>query len=92
MFRRHGLPLTSAHIESGIKQTNHRVKGSEKQWFLWNAEAMLALRCLALSEDGRWDAYFDDLRRGDITVPTPGRAERLRASAIQQPSACRKTS
>ena len=91
VFRRHGLPLTSAHIESGIKQTNHRVKGSEKQWFLWNAEAMLALRCLALSEDGRWDAYFDDLRRGDITVPTPGRAERLRASAISLPSTCRKT-
>ena len=63
-FRRHGLPLTSAHVESGIKQTNNRVKGSEKQWLLPNAEAMLALRCLGLSEDGRWDDHFNRLRRG----------------------------
>lgn len=70
VFRRHGLPLTSAHVESGIKQTNQRVKGSEKQWLLENAEAMLALRCLALSEDGRWDGYFDRLRRGEIVIPT----------------------
>lgn len=68
MFRRHGLPLTSCHVESGIKQTNHRVKGSEKQWLLANAEAMLALRCLALSEDGRWDGYFDAVKDGRIVI------------------------
>jgi len=73
VFRRHGLPLTSAHMESGIKQTNHRVKGSEKQWLLKNAEAMLALRTLALSQDARWDRYFDALRAGEIRLPTPGR-------------------
>lgn len=70
VFRRLGLPLTSAHMESGIKQTNQRVKGSEKQWLLSNAEAMLALRCLALSEDERWDGYFNLLRTGQITLPT----------------------
>jgi hypothetical protein len=68
-FRRHGLPLTSAHVESGIKQTNHRVKGSEKQWLLGNAEAMLALRCLALSEDGRWKGHFDAVKDGRIVIP-----------------------
>jgi len=73
VFRRHGLPLTSAHVESGIKQTNNRVKGSEKQWLLGNAEAMLALRCLALSEDGRWDGYFDRLRRGEAILATARR-------------------
>lgn len=77
-FRRHGLPLSSAHIESGIKQTNRRVKGSEKAWYLEHAEEMLALRCHALSEDGRWDDYFDRLRRGETELPTPGR---LRAAA-----------
>jgi len=76
VFRRHGLPLTSAHIESAIKQTNHRVKGSEKQWGLAHAEAMLALRTLALSEDGRWDRHFDALRAGTIRIPTLGRQPR----------------
>ena len=88
VFRRHGLPLTSCHIESGIKQTNRRVhegqvrrrgscrtwKGSEKQWYPHHADEMLALRCCALSEDGRWDDHFDALRRGEIAMPTPGRA------------------
>jgi hypothetical protein len=74
VFRRHGLPLTSCHIESSIKQTNRRVKGSEKQWYPSHADEMLALRCHALSEDGRWDDHFDALRRGEIEIPTPGRA------------------
>jgi hypothetical protein len=91
VFRRHGLPLTSCHVESGIKQTNHRVKGSEKQWLLGNAEAMLALRCLALSEDGRWDGYFDGLRRGEVALPTPGRAGRRPAAVLSRTCDLRKT-
>ena len=31
-YRRQGLPITSSHIESTIKQINKRVKGSEKFW------------------------------------------------------------
>jgi hypothetical protein len=77
-FRRHGLPLTSTHIESGIKQANRRVKGSEKQWLLHHAEEMLALRCSALSQDGRWDDYFGRLRRGEIEIPTQGRVRAAR--------------
>ena len=120
-FRRHGLPLTSCHVESGIpvrqdrpdrradrtsgKQTNNRVhegqvrrrgsyrtwKGSEKQWLLGNAEAMLALRCLALSEDGRWDGYFEGLRRGEVALPTPGRAARRPAAVLPLTRDLRKT-
>jgi hypothetical protein len=77
-FRRHGLPLTSCHVESAIKQANRRVKGSEKQWDLDHAEEMLALRCFALSQDGRWDEHFDALRRGEVEVPTPGRVRTAR--------------
>ena len=29
-YRRQGLPLTSSHIESAIKQINARMKGTEK--------------------------------------------------------------
>ena len=84
VFRRHGLPLTSAHIESGIKQTNHRVKGTEKAWYLEHADEMLALRCQALSEDGRWDAYFDALRRGEIELKTQGRIRRKSEAATAE--------
>jgi len=73
VFRRHGLPMSSSHIESGIKQTNRRVKGTEKAWYLEHAEEMLALRTFALSEDGRWDDYFDRLREGSIELQTRGR-------------------
>lgn len=31
-YRRLGLPITSSHIESTIKQINRRVKGTEKFW------------------------------------------------------------
>jgi hypothetical protein len=85
VFRRHGLPLTSSHIESGIKQTNRRVKGSEKQWYPCHADEMLALRCCALSEDGRWDGHFGALRRGEIEIPTPGRVRAARGRSEADP-------
>ena len=73
VFRRLGLPLHSTHIESGIKQTNRRMKGTEKAWLKEHAEEMLALRCQKLSDDGRWDEYWNQVRSGVIEIPTPGR-------------------
>ena len=49
-YRREGLPLTSSHIESTIKQINRRVKGSEKFWSGRGAEALLQLAADYLSE------------------------------------------
>ena len=72
-FRRRGLPLASSHVESAIDQTNMRVKAAKKSWFLDHAEEMLALRTQALSEDGRWDDYFDKLREGEIEIPVSSR-------------------
>jgi hypothetical protein len=88
VFRRHGLPLVSAHVESGIKQVNHRLKGSEKQWRLANAEAMLALRTAALSEDDRWRRHFEALRAGKIQVATTGRQVQVseNSSCAERPS------
>lgn len=58
-YRRAGLPITSAPMESLIKQINLRVKGTE---MFWNApdgaEAILQLRSAALCEDGRLDDYL----------------------------------
>ena len=53
-YRRLGLPLTSALMESCIKEINYRVKGTEK---FWNdpsgADAILALKAASLSDDSR---------------------------------------
>jgi hypothetical protein len=49
-YRREGLPITSCHIESTIKQINRRVKGSEKFWSEGGAEALLQLAADHLSD------------------------------------------
>jgi hypothetical protein len=49
-YRKQGLPITSSHIESTIKQINQRVKGTEKFWSPAGAEAILQLRADTLSE------------------------------------------
>lgn len=49
-YRRLGLPLTSSHIESTIKQINRRVKGTEKFWSQSSSEAVLQLRSDYLSD------------------------------------------
>jgi hypothetical protein len=49
-YRRLGLPITTAHMESMIKQINYRVKGTEKFWSEPGAEAILQLRADFLSD------------------------------------------
>lgn len=48
-YRRLGLPITSTHIESTVKQVNRRMKGTEKFWSE-GTEAMLTLVADNLSD------------------------------------------
>jgi hypothetical protein len=41
-YRKQGLPITSTHVESTVKQINRRMKGTEKFWSR-GVEGMLAL-------------------------------------------------
>ena len=75
-YRKEGLPVTSAAVESLIKQFNQRVKGTEKFWLEGGAEAILQSRAAYLSDDGRADAFFTQRPRGHAV----GR-NRLRLSA-----------
>jgi hypothetical protein len=58
-YRRLGLPVTSAPMESLVKQINLRVKGTE---MFWNdpkgAEPILQLRAASLCDDDRLDRYL----------------------------------
>jgi hypothetical protein len=63
-YRREGLPVTSAAVESLIKQFNQRVKGTEKFWLRGGAEAVLQVRAAYLSDDGRGDEFHAHRPRG----------------------------
>lgn len=53
-YRREGLPVTSALIESLVKEMNYRVKGTEKFWNDGSpGEAILQVRAALLSDDDR---------------------------------------
>ena len=49
-YRRQGLPLTSARIESTIKLINRRIKGTEKFWGKETSESILQLCADYLSD------------------------------------------
>jgi hypothetical protein len=57
-YRMLGLPISSAPVESVIKQFNRRVKGTEKFWLKNGVEAVLQVRAAYLSEDGRAERYW----------------------------------
>jgi hypothetical protein len=57
-YRRQGLPLTSGHIESTVKQINRRVKGSEKFWSRPTSEAVLQLRADSLSDSAPLKSFW----------------------------------
>lgn len=57
-YRRQGLPITSSHIESTVKQINQRVKGSEKFWTTEGGEALLQLRADQLSDTQPLSLYW----------------------------------
>ena len=61
-YRKLGLPVSSASVESTIKQVNRRVKGSEKFWLQGGGEAVLQVRAAHLSEDGRAERYWAEPR------------------------------
>lgn len=56
-YRRQGFPITSAVMESSVKQINQRVKGSDKFWSSGGAEAILTLRADYLS-DPSFETYW----------------------------------
>lgn len=59
-YRRAGLPMTTAWMESLVKEINYRVKGTE---MFWNnpggAEAILQVRAAALCDDDRLAQHLE---------------------------------
>lgn len=61
-YRKAGLPITSSHIESTVKQINRRVKGSEKFWDQ-GAEPLLQLAADHTSETNDFANFWASRHR-----------------------------
>lgn len=59
-YRRRGWPIGSGETEAAVKQFNKRIKGTEQFWSADGVEAILALRGLWLSQDDRWQKYWEN--------------------------------
>jgi hypothetical protein len=74
-YRKAGLPITTAWMESLVKEVNYRVKGTE---MFWNnpdgAEAILQVRATALSDDDRLSKHLRT-RPGCFFTRRPKRAK-----------------
>ena len=75
-YRQQGLPVTSAPMESLVKQINLRVKGTEMFWNdgLKGGEAILQIRSAALSDDSRLDTYLTHRPGSPFTRKTSTKA------------------
>jgi hypothetical protein len=90
-FRRRGVPLGSGAIESAIRRViNLRLKGNSISWYQENAEGMLFLRCLVLSN--RWDETFARIsvsvasdRRLDWKFSSPDMPAQLKTNTDIEP-------
>lgn len=69
-YRREGLPISSAPVESLIKQINVRVKGTEKFWIDQGLEAVLQVRAAYLSDDDRAVAHWAKRPLGRAVSPS----------------------
>lgn len=59
-YRQAGYPVGSGSVESGCKVVvQQRMKQAGMRWSREGAQAMLALRCLLLSD--RWDELWTSL-------------------------------
>ena len=50
LYRKLGLPITSSHMESAIKELNFRMKGTGKFWSKQGGQSVIQLRADNLSE------------------------------------------
>jgi hypothetical protein len=60
VYRARGWPIGSGNVEAGIKGFNKRVKGTDQFWSKDGVESILALRAMRMSQDQRWERYWNN--------------------------------
>ena len=59
-YRKKGLPISSCHVESQIKQFNMRIKSSEKFWNKSAVKGIIKIKASLFSDDNSWDEFWDN--------------------------------
>ena len=59
-YRKKGLPISSCHVESLIKQFNRRIKSTEKFWNKSSLKGILKLKASLLSHDDSFQQFWDN--------------------------------
>ena len=57
-YRTAGLPITSSHMESTMKELNYRLKGTEKFWSDEGGEAVLQLRADSMCDSAPLETFW----------------------------------
>lgn len=60
VYRAKGWPIGSGNVEAGVKGFNQRVKGTDRFWTQAGVEAIMALRAMWMSQDQRWERYWNN--------------------------------
>ena len=79
-YRQAGLPITSRHIESTIKQINQRVKGSEKFWTESGGGALRQLRADQLCDTVPMQIFW--IQRAQNATGTKNDVRETRTAAV----------
>ncbi len=58
-YRKLGLPITSSHMESTIRELNYRIKGTEKFWSEGGGESVLQLKSDNLSSSDPLSTFWE---------------------------------
>lgn len=58
-YRSQGLPITSSHMESTVKELNFRIKGTEKFWSQTGGEDVLQLRADSLCDSDPLTEFWE---------------------------------
>ena len=59
-YRKKGLPVSSCHVESLIKQFNIRIKSSEKFWNKSSVKGIIKLKASIFSNDNSYRNFWDN--------------------------------
>lgn len=57
-YRKKGLPVSSCHVESLIKQFNRRVKSTEKFWYNSSLKGALVYKSMVISDDDSLQQFW----------------------------------
>jgi len=67
-YRKKGLPISSCHVESLIKQFNIRIKSTEKFWNESSVNGVLKLKASLLSDDNSWQDFWNNRYRKQVSL------------------------